>query len=205
MVRRAGASKTSDPAASSVNSGRGEGGSATDGGDAATRSGFALPKGLEIVLPCFRIRWHRISRNTSTRFRGSSGRILQLAADGSSCRKRWQEIAWCSSRVAMAVGVSGLPSIRGWNHRSTPPPSSARNGRAAGVQGCGAHKRDIQTRDLSHASPFFCHASAGEWVRPSDSPGVAGPQGCADDDDLHSCSEPRRTRGSQSHRHALGV
>ncbi len=48
MVRRAGASKTSDSATSSVNSGIGEGGVATDGGDAA-RFGFALPKGLEIV------------------------------------------------------------------------------------------------------------------------------------------------------------
>src|SRR6266705_3497652 len=65
--------------------------------------------------------------------------------------------------------------------------------RAAGGGGVG----DREASELSHVSPLVRHASIGGRLRHPHGAGVVGPPGRADDDDLHACVEPWRSRGPE--------
>ena len=59
------------------------------------------------------------------------------------------------------------------------------------------HLRRVQAIHEPHVPAFLCDAPAGRWLRYSYSPGIAGPQRCENNDDLHPRAEPGRPRCPQ--------
>ncbi len=55
-----------------------------------------------------------------------------------------------------------------------------------------------QERGAAYVEAFICDTFIGGWCGHSDRSGVAGPQGCENDDDLHTCDESSWFGGDKS-------
>jgi len=86
--------------------------------------------------------------------------ISPRAPAGWSCRRRWQGSIRTRATSGSGSGCSRHQVLSGWGHRPAPPPSSARDGLAAGGEARGPSGGNGQAREPSHPPSLVRDASA---------------------------------------------